>query len=642
MRIQVFVAVVLVLLLRLPFLNVAAQWDDFNYLTAAEYALQDPLHPAHVRFAFLGEMHDMRGHPHPPGPAWTLTLLWRVLGRFSEIPFHAAYLGFNVLAALAALVLARRCAPDQALVATAIFCATPAFAVSGTSFESDLPFLACWLAAAAFLVEAVERNRRLLLAGAGVAAGAAALYAYQAVLLLPVLGLYLLIRKNRDPLVWGVLIVPFSVIGGYQVFERVSTGVWPFSVLAGHMQNKGWDGLAHKMDNGIALSAHLAFMAPVTLLPFAARSLPKWSWPAALLVAVGIARSRDDTSPLLIIPLALGILTVAWLFTRLREQRFLAGWTLLFFAASLVIFFAGAQRYLVPLALPLVALICLQLKDRPGLLWSGFAFQAALALAVALVNADHWNQTRTFALSLPTHTGRTLVSGEWGLRWYMEQAGAKPLLVHQSLYPGDRLVENSLNGRLPFEVRGGTLATRKEAEVIPRLPLRIAGLGARSGYAAVSFGLRPFDIGNAPVDRLRVSEVIPIAPELSWLTMNAPSVDTQILEGVHGLEQNEWRWSARKAGVLLKADPDARWAAADVFLPDQSPARRFTLTLNGERLGEVTLPGPGAHRIQFDCPPVTGLVRLEIEADADFSTAQDSRPLSFILKAAGLLPAPPR
>ena len=60
----------LVLLIRLPFLNQAIQGDDHIYITEAQHALIDPLHPNNTRYVFLGLDVDLRGHSHPPGNSW--------------------------------------------------------------------------------------------------------------------------------------------------------------------------------------------------------------------------------------------------------------------------------------------------------------------------------------------------------------------------------------------------------------------------------------------------------------------------------------------------------------------------------------------------------------------------------------------
>src|SRR5581483_9968410 len=65
-RWQAALVLLLILLIRVPFLNQAIQGDDVYYLAAAEHAQIDPLHPNDVRYVFLGDPVDLRGFPHPP------------------------------------------------------------------------------------------------------------------------------------------------------------------------------------------------------------------------------------------------------------------------------------------------------------------------------------------------------------------------------------------------------------------------------------------------------------------------------------------------------------------------------------------------------------------------------------------------
>ena len=100
MRRELLIVALFALALRLPFLNQAIQGDDVNYLYGAAHAQVDPLHPTHVRYAFLGQLVDMRGHPHPPLNAWYLALLLAIFKDVSEVRFHAAYIPFSLIAAL--------------------------------------------------------------------------------------------------------------------------------------------------------------------------------------------------------------------------------------------------------------------------------------------------------------------------------------------------------------------------------------------------------------------------------------------------------------------------------------------------------------------------------------------------------------
>jgi len=60
------VALAAVFLLRLPFLNQAIQGDDDTYISEAQHALIDPLHPADTMYVFRGVDVDLRGHSHLP------------------------------------------------------------------------------------------------------------------------------------------------------------------------------------------------------------------------------------------------------------------------------------------------------------------------------------------------------------------------------------------------------------------------------------------------------------------------------------------------------------------------------------------------------------------------------------------------
>src|SRR5881409_566383 len=97
----IWVVVALVLLIRVPFLNQAIQGDEDTFLKEASHALVDPLHPARTTYIFRGEPVDLRGHSHPPLNAWILAGLIAVVGGVREAPFHAAYMLFSLIAAVA-------------------------------------------------------------------------------------------------------------------------------------------------------------------------------------------------------------------------------------------------------------------------------------------------------------------------------------------------------------------------------------------------------------------------------------------------------------------------------------------------------------------------------------------------------------
>lgn len=593
-RKHILAVIAFILFLRLPFLNQAVQGDDYYYLAAAEHAQIDPLHPHHARYVFLGETIDMRGHPHPPGNAWILAALLAASGDIREPLFHAAYAGFSLIAALSMLWLAQRFVPRRALEATLLFCAVPAFVVNGTSFEADLPLLAFWMLSIALVMKAAEDKRYAV--PAALAMAACALMAYQSVLLIPLLG-YWMWRERRLRL-WPLLLVPAATLAGYQLFERISSGDLPAQVLAGHFQTYGLQRLEMKMKNAIALTGHLVVML----------------------------------SPLAV-----------WALIR-RKHVFLTVWVALFFAAALVLFFAGSARYLLPLAAPLAMLTAIHFEKRPLALAAAFLWSLTIGLGLARVNYQHWDAYRAVIrdarLPLPDgSTRRMWVNGEWGLRFYAEAAGAAPVVRGETLRPGDMLITSDLMSSVPFTTGGGVRVEQSSVLVQPTLPLRLIGLGSRSGYSSVGFGLWPFDVTAAPVDRITISTIVERKPALSWVDMKLSAADAQIVSGVYQVENGQWRWSSPRAVLLLKPPAASAPVRVNLYLPEAAPGRQIVLTLNGETIHQQTLSGSGLHEIVTAPRTVSSeTAALTITIDRGFAPPGDSRQLGFILTGAGFEP----
>jgi hypothetical protein len=491
-----------------------------------------------------------------------------------------------------------------------------------------------WMLAMALFVEAVERRSGALLAASAAAMGGASMIAYSAFLLAPIGAAYLWTRRERRPAAWAVLLTPFLVIGAYQMYERLTGGALPAGELLGHFRDHGFQRLEMKLRNAVALTGHLGLMvAPLAWVPIARRLV-------FIAVAAGAAAALYDPHPLFWAPIACGVLALCWTAARLRdrEERFLAAWLLLYFAAALAVFFAGAARYLLPLAAPLVLLVARALRARPRALYAALAFNLVLGLCAAWVNAEHWHGSRSFvAEAMPLAQGaRVWTSAEWGARYYAERSGAKPLLRNQPLAPGDFLLASELSGNVPFDASGLRLLPRLERDIRPALPLRLAGLDARSGYATVGFGLRALGWSRGPVDRLTLLEAVAITPTLSWLPMNAPNAADHLLEGVFGLEQNEWRWAAPRASFRLIPPGGPARLVAEIYLPAQAPGRVVRLEAGGAEVAEQAVSGEGAHRIE------TGLLELKAEPvtvtlviDRGFRPANDDRELGLILRAIG-------
>lgn len=176
-------------------------------------------------------------------------------------------------------------------------------------------------------------------------------------------------------------------------------------------------------------------------------------------------------------------------------------------------------------------------------------------------------------------------------------------------------------------------------EIVPALPLRIIGLGAKSGYSSVGFGLRPFDIGTGPVDLVTLSLVVEKAPALEWLPMTAPETEWQLVSGVYTLENNQWRWMGPRAVLLLKSPAAAAPLAADVYIPDQAPGRTVVLELDGREVARLAVtPGQSARIESPPLRPAGPVATVTLSIDKEFKAPGDDRRLGMILTGAGFAP----
>jgi hypothetical protein len=587
---SLFLVFLIVIAVRLPFLNQAIQGDDDTYLTEAEHALVDPLHPSDVRYVFEGREVDLRGHTHPPGNAWPLAALIAIFGEVKEVPFHAVYLGWSLIAVWAMWSLARRFSPHP-FWATLLFVATPAFVVNGNSLEADLPFLAFWMASIALFTcgpagQAIRLSHHTVLPAVGCMA-LAAMFAYQAVILIPILAAYLWIHRRRDPAAWLAIFTPLIVIIAWQIYTRATTGSMPASVLAGYLSVL--ETLQAKARNASMLFIHSWFLVFPVLLP-----------PA---------------------------LVLAWRKRRDPDTRFLLAWIAIFFACAVVLFFAGAARYLLPMAAP-VALLASRLS--PRWLAPAFALNLVLGLALAAANGEHMDGYRRFAAAMraPTDGHRVWVNGEWGLRTYFETQGALPLTRAQILQPGDVVITSRLTKAVDVTAPVTNLA---RLEIRPSVPLRLIGLETRSGWST-SLGFWPFGVSRGAADRLRADLVGERHAALEYLSL--PSTSEQIVSGI-------WPdgWMSRGAVVLLKSPAAPARLEAKFFIPEKAPARHVELLLDGRTVAAESFAASGLHTLSTaPLRPAEAAATVEIRIDKTFTSPPDTRDLGMVLAGIGFVP----
>jgi hypothetical protein len=500
-----------------------------------------------------------------------------------------------------------------------LFLATPAFVVNGNSLESDIPFLAFWMAGVATFVRAVDQRGRadqdrrfqasyaIWLTLSAVSCALAAMTAFQAVFIVPILALHLWRERRNWYVAWVAILAAPAVLGAWQLWERAASGELPATVLTGYLQTYGLQTLAKKARNAIALTAHLGWMA-----------VP----PSALI-------------PLWAVPFAAGGSALFWCIRKWRD--WLAQWILIFFAGALAVFFAGSARYLLPIAAP-VALLLSRLLPRPTLIGC-FALQLSIGLALAFVNYQHWDGYRRIASALPAEheQKRVWINGEWGLRFYTESRGALPMVLGQAVQPGETVVLSELGFPVAFNTGGGVLVAAAEHEIRPFLPFRLIGLNSKSAYSTADRGFQPFGISIAPVDRVRIGTVVALEPTHQYLTMASEAAAAHIVSGVYQLEGRA-RWTGRRALFLLRRPTGPSRLKAVVYMPDAAPGKRLTFTAGGRDLGSSPLSA-GSHTLTSGVlpPGQGGSITAGIEVDRTLQLHGDARELGVVLVEIGFV-----
>ncbi len=491
------------LALHAPFLRQPVQGDEVNYLDFAAHVLQQPLEPLNFQFVFQGKMVDAAGHPHPPLNAYILAGAWLLRGRFSVLFFHCFYLLFALAISFAAYALAARFT-SRPLWGALLIAASPIVQVNTNTLASpEAPALALLLIGAAAFFGSWFWI-------AGIALALAGLTELQALALPPILLFTYALKRERPPrAAWLVLVGPFLALGGWQALQWALTGRLPLAVLAGYASNPNLSRIGLKGASALVLLEHLGVL--VTLVPLASRRL--WGLAPGLLAGYLVTGYPWWERALLAVFVALGINALVWLWEA-RRQPVLAGWCLLYFGFACLAFFAGAARYLLPLAAPMVLLFVIEFRDRPRALWLALAVNLVLGLNISFAAYEF---ARVYAHVAPPPGRPFLVNGEWGFRYYMVAKGGRPLEDVSVPKPGEWIVASKLSLAGNYDSLAEEIATPlRSVDLRVRTPLRLVDRHAHSGFSSVSMGLLPFSFSNRPLDRITYSRTSSYLDSPGW------------------------------------------------------------------------------------------------------------------------------
>ena len=498
--------------------------DDTAYLRMAEHIVQQPLRPMSLvlnwgddsRRAF-DEMNQ------PPLFFYVLALSLQVF-RWPELAGHVALAVASGLAVLLCFAVARRVAPDTALLMTAACTLGPAF-LPAQNIMTDVPVVTCWLAAIYFLLRAGESGASdRHYAMAGLVAAAACLIKYTSLGLLGAFAGVLIGRRHWRGL-WG-LAIPLAALAAwsiwnYEVYGRAHLMARVYSIDGNAIAVKGIDWIT-----GLGLAAPWAWLA------LARRPFVRWSaLAAAFAVTCAVAMfavmriyGLGDTQAGLItaILIANGAAAVAAAIHAISAGRRADGSPLdrdrtlvlgcwLVGAAGIAIVLAPfmAIRHVLLAVPPLVLLVIRGHEDwfRRRAVAFGVLIVTALAGA-ALAAADHaWaavypRSAAELAVRYPAPPASVVAVGHWGWQWYAAERGWQEYDRRQTVL-GDLVFE-------PTKVNRPVLSSDHVRQLVhiadvavPATPLTIIRTAPLYTYSW-RMGIAPVAFSRSPVEVFRV------------------------------------------------------------------------------------------------------------------------------------------
>jgi 4-amino-4-deoxy-L-arabinose transferase-like glycosyltransferase len=531
---MIFVAL-LVLILLLPFIGKAFHIDDPLFIWVAQHIQTNPGNPYGFLVNWYGTDMPMSAvNKNPPLVSYYIALAASVLG-WSEPALHLAFLLPALAVALGMYLVARRFC-ERPLLATLAGLLTPVFFVTSMTVMSDMLMLAFWVFAVYFWIRGMETRKHGTLAFAGLLIGVAALTKYFAVVLIPLLGFYSMIKERRVGWSLLYLLLPIALLGWYQWTTHQLYGRGLLLDAAAYATNmKPWYDKARPIPQ---LYIALVFTGGcIASALFLARQL--WSSTAlalGVLVAglsvvvlasfptLGAVPLAGTTHWLLALQIGIwGTVGVSLLLVAvldLHRQRdadslFLFVWMIGTFVFAGFVNWTTNGRSILPMIVPAGILIARLLERRvasrrPGRLPATLiplAAAAALSLAVTWADAGFAETGRTGARMIhdkhAASSNAVWFQGHWGFQYYMQQLGAKAVDVRNfRVAPGDIVAVPTTNTNLYGMAPQWAAVEVVDVPMHGWLATMNPGVGA--GFYADVFGPLPFAVGSIPMERFRI------------------------------------------------------------------------------------------------------------------------------------------
>ncbi len=542
---DIILLIVAVFLLTLPFLNKAVHVDDIYILAAKDNILNHPLNPYGFDFDFAQGHTDFYSHySGPPTLAYYFALISLFLSN-SLILFHLFMIIFPLSAVISLYFLSKKYVKNP-LWPPLLMLSTPTFLVTSHNFMPDVPVASMFILSITLFLYGLEKNSRMLLLTGAIAAGAAMLLKYTALLLFPLIILICIISGKASKMKY--LLISFAILLSWSIPSFLLYGNFHLvEIFSFYESGKGVGSFSLQIIIPyvtliISQLSHFggASIFPLALtLPFLKGRKNRMAFLISMLLPLPFLAFLYNFSSTFIsgqysfVQLALLEIFISsaffFLYLLLRflptsvsslknPLSLLSIWFFTVYAAnSLVV--GGAARYNTLLLAPLAILFCVLIEShnpstqQKRALQTTFILTLLLGIGVAVADYTYADSYREFAQHNPTYktqTNTVWFLGHGGFAYYMKQEGYS-MLPALSEFPrqGDYIIK----AQIPFpRPLSGQLFSRIElistTSTQSPFPLRVEHPPSHAGLYTYGSGFLPYSFSTQPLERFEVYKVI--------------------------------------------------------------------------------------------------------------------------------------
>lgn len=510
-------------LLALPFLGKPFHVDEPFFLAVARHILADPLHPLAFEFNWYGRARPMAELNNTPPLLAYLVAGALKLGGGGEAATRLFFLPFDMLAAASLYGLAARLL-KRPLLPVLVLLAGPGFALTMEHLMAEKLMAAFGFGALYMFVCGADDGDRRRLWAASLLLSLALLSKYAAVLFVVPLAAYGFARRLSLRALLLHLGLPFLPLAGWLLLNAGAFScAWRVTTQSVSLLPSAW---SHRLRALLSFAGGTALAAAVW--PFLAyRSRGRGFYVLSYGVLLLFIPFFDLAPVVRPFDRALGAALswgAAWgllrlLLARGGPERALWGPWAAAAAALCLLYWSVAARLVLFLLPPLVfsAARALEKSWEARRLWRLYAvtLTVSLALTAALAWTDlaYARTQRDIAREIQAAAAgrRVWFAGQWGLKYYMERAGAVPLDAGrggwEEVRPGDLVLVPTANANILKPARPARARVTARQVDWP-VPLRlISAFGGEGGFYSSVTGFLPYSPSLEPLERFALVEL---------------------------------------------------------------------------------------------------------------------------------------